>query len=393
MSKSKKSDLLKLHNHNIYQRESDGYWVTRVGTEKPYKRIVRKEYSDLEKYLVAYYKDKTKCDVTFAECILLWLRSEENAPNPAIGHKTITNYYAEYKRFLQEQKFSKKKMVNITAEDVQDVLNTIVNQERKIERKRFNSVKTVITNVFDYARSELHLKVIPIRQVVHEIVFKANKFAVPKEKQQVFYQDDLEAFIHFLLSENSFSSLGILLTAQTGLRISEICALSWEDVHEHYLHIHNAEHSWTTLDGERHVEIALPKEDKIRDVILSMEAKHILSLIRDIQPVQQGFIFLNTYGERMTARCFDYDIRKYCAQCNIPVLSMHKLRKTYTSVLLATGYAEKVVQEQLGHADITTTQKHYNYNPYRKEEQFALFCNANVVIPKVTTSDHPACGQ
>lgn len=393
MSKSKKSDLLKLHNHNIYQRESDGYWVTRVGTEKPYTRVVRKNYADMEKYLVAYYTDKTQCNVTFDECIMLWLRYEETSPNPAISHKTITNYFAEYKRFLQGQKFSKLKMVNITAEDVQNALNAIVNQEQKIDRKRFNSVKTVITNVFDYARSELHLKVIPIRQVVREIVFKANKFATPKEKQQVFYQDDLETFTRYLLEDNSFASLGILLTAQTGLRISEICALSWEDVHEHHLHIHNAEHSWTTLEGERHVEIGLPKEDKIRDVILSLEAKHILSLLRNIQPIQHGYIFLNERGERMTTRCFDYEIRKYCARCNIPVLSMHKLRKTYTSVLLATGYAEKVVQEQLGHADISTTQKHYNYNPYRKEEQFTLFRDANVVIKKVTTTDHPACGQ
>ncbi|MBR3042204.1 MAG: tyrosine-type recombinase/integrase [Eubacterium sp.] len=59
---------------------------------------------------------------------------------------------------------------------------------------------------------------------------------------------------------------------------------------------------------------------------------------------------------------FDKTIRRVCREINIPVRSMHKLRKTYSANLLAAGYPEKFVQKQLGHSDIKTTQKAYNYD-------------------------------
>lgn len=39
--------------------------------------------------------------------------------------------------------------------------------------------------------------------------------------------------------------------------------------------------------------------------------------------------------------------------------SMHKLRKTYASYLLANGVEEKIAQAQLRHKDSTTTHKYY----------------------------------
>ena len=64
----------------------------------------------------------------------------------------------------------------------------------------------------------------------------------------------------------------------------------------------------------------------------------------------------------MRSYCFDKQIRKVCKRCNIPVRSMHKLRKTYASYLLYIGKSETTVQEQVGHADIKTTREHYEYN-------------------------------
>ncbi len=118
-------------------------------------------------------------------------------------------------------------------------------------------------------------------------------------------------------------------------------------------------------------------------VFLSDEAKIIIDSLRKKHPTQTGFVCLN-HGERATCRMFDYHMRKFCQDCQIPVLSMHKLRKTYASVLLARGISEKIVQEQLGHADLATTHKHYNYNPYLAKEQVALFKGANILLPPVT---------
>ena len=66
-------------------------------------------------------------------------------------------------------------------------------------------------------------------------------------------------------------------------------------------------------------------------------------------------------GGFITIRLFDGTIRKLCRELKIPVRSCHKLRKTYCSELLDKGVSEKVVQDQMRHADARTTQNHYNY--------------------------------
>ena len=378
-----RAELLQLHNHSIYQRESDGRWVTKLGRHKPYARLVRVNKADLENDLIQYYLSETKGNLTFEECFNLWMESEEASANPGISPKSITNYRAEYKRFLEGHSFCSLMMADIKDSDLHNLLFDIVERPDKISRKRFNSVKSLLTKVFDYARMRLGMNVLYSRQILKEMVFKPNQFLITDKKQQIFYQKDLIPFLNYLAKQNTLISLGIAFTAQTGLRVSEIAAISWEDVHGHSIHICRAEHSWTESDGTRHVEIGLPKEYKFRDVILSDEAKALLTKIREIHPTQTGYLFLNN-GVRATCRMFDYYIRKYCKACDIPVLSMHKLRKTYASVLLASGFADKVVQSQLGHADIATTQNHYNYNPYLEDEQVAIFKGANIMLPPVS---------
>ena len=47
---------------------------------------------------------------------------------------------------------------------------------------------------------------------------------------------------------------------------------------------------------------------------------------------------------------------------------MHKIRKTYASTLLHNGVNLSIVKDMLGHADESTTLKHYIYNIEDNEE-------------------------
>lgn len=108
-----RAELLQLHNHSIYQRESDGRWVTKLGRHKPYARLVRVNKADLENDLIQYYLSETKGNLTFEECFNLWMESEEASANSGISPKSITNYRAEYKRFLEGHSFCSLMMADI----------------------------------------------------------------------------------------------------------------------------------------------------------------------------------------------------------------------------------------------------------------------------------------
>ncbi len=377
--KKTREEFLKLHNHVITQRKSDGRWTTYLGKKKPYKLIVRVNKKDVEDIVIQYYMDSTHYTTTFAECFKLWMVFQENSLNPSLSPKSLTNYRAEFKRFVQDYPFANYEIVNITEKDVRKYFKELMNRTDKISRKRLNSVKSLIGGTFNYAKAELDLETIPIKTVLREIVFADCQFAIPEDKQKIYYQDDLQALIDYLHEKNTLLSLGIVLTAQTGLRISEIAALKWEHVFPGALHISEAEHSYTKSDGTRVVEIGLPKKMKKRKVELSKEAEETLALLSKMHPTNAGFIILKD-GKRATTRTVDYALRQACKACDIPVLSMHKLRSTYASTMLALGCPEKAVQDQLGHVEITTTQKHYNFNPYRRSERNEIFRDKSIFI-------------
>ena len=61
-----------------------------------------------------------------------------------------------------------------------------------------------------------------------------------------------------------------------------------------------------------------------------------------------------------------------CTALNIPKKSMHKIRRIYGTTLIDEKVDESIIMEQMGHSEISTTQKFYcfsNKTPKNKEAQ------------------------
>ena len=61
-----------------------------------------------------------------------------------------------------------------------------------------------------------------------------------------------------------------------------------------------------------------------------------------------------------------------CQHINIPVRTMHKIRKTYASILVNNGVEITIVKEMLGHASEETTFRHYIYNTSSDEATHSI---------------------
>lgn len=135
-----------------------------------------------------------------------------------------------------------------------------------------------------------------------------------------------------------------------GLRVSEICALQIRDVI-----LDGAHSSLIVRDGKGHrkrgVRIGTPLRDHLAEFIAWKESAG--------EPVSpRSPLFSSSRGGPLTRTAVYRLFRGYADAVGIPKrFSIHSCRHTYASMLYrASGYNLRLVQKQLGHRSIQTTQ-------------------------------------
>ena len=129
-----------------------------------------------------------------------------------------------------------------------------------------------------------------------------------------------------------------------------------------------------------------------RKIPLTPKALEYIDRIRQINVLNgnqnKGFLFLTEDGTIITRDALDGQLRRGCAYAGIPIRSMHKIRKTYASTLYQRGISITIISKLLGHADESTTMKHYIFNLKDETETDSLVLNAlssNVITNNLTT--------
>lgn len=123
------------------------------------------------------------------------------------------------------------------------------------------------------------------------------------------------------------------------------------------------------------------KKGRTRDIVLNPDAKRILEKLSSLHDSEWLFPNPEDSSDWMRSYHFDKAIRRVCRKLGIQERSMHKLRKTYSSYILSQtdlGVTDKLVQAQLGHADISTTHRAYYYDIFDKEEKVNVLSSIKI---------------
>lgn len=206
-----------------------------------------------------------------------------------------------------------------------------------------------------------------------------------------------------LLKAAAGSRLGPVFSVAmaVGLRLGEALGLSWNDVDldGKQLRVRQTLQRLPKADGEDHGRLVLgsPKsETSRRTVSLPDVAVEILKRHRIRQKVERlkaggdwqdlNMVFTSTIGTYVDERNLRREFVAIRKVAGIPHMRIHDLRHTFASLLLAQKVPAKVVQEMLGHSQITLTLDTYSHLIPGLQEDAARKLNA-VLAPEDSSDD------
>jgi integrase/recombinase XerC len=164
--------------------------------------------------------------------------------------------------------------------------------------------------------------------------------------------DDTERLLNGLPSGEAWAERdrAILETLYSaGLRVSELVGLDWEQV--------DFENECLRVFGKGRKERIVPIGEIALDSLRAYRRQlHAL----DIESVA---VFVNRRGGRLTTRSVARFVKHYALSSGTPVpASPHSLRHSFATHLLNQGADLRAIQELLGHASLSTTQRYTHVN-------------------------------
>ena len=397
-------DLIKHYGNEWYFRIPDkslknGCFRRRSKNREYIENKLCDYFIELEKRQQA---DKEQNTMTLKELFYEFMEYKKSK----VSGGTINRMMQDWTKFYEPHtEFIHKPFVEITKIDVDNLLNDIVN-ERTMKDKAFKNMCGVLKQTFEYAVNAEYIDKSPYRVEVN------NKKITPTRKKanekEVFTSKERDILIKEMerrIQNDPLNAvpLAIMLDFEIGVRCGELLALKESDIISENgtskLYIHRQvvkENNITDLENIKQIGwnvVDYTKSDcGERKIPLTPKALEYIDRIRQINVLNgnqnKRFLFLTEDGTIITRDALDGQLRRGCAYAGIPIRSMHKIRKTYASTLYQRGISITIISKLLGHADESTTMKHYIFNLKDETETDSLVLNAlssNIITNNLTT--------
>ena len=391
--------------YRFYIEDESGNLVQRefVGTESKSETeaLLRKAMEDYEeKKFVAKSEN-----ATVGMLLDMWV--EEELKPGSLSNGTVMAYQGTVNR-IKQHPIGSRKLKTVTADHLQAYMDFLSFGGTNPDGTTAKALSKGYLRLFSAVlQGAFHFAVFPKRL----ITFNPMQYVVwrgKKEDYDLFSDEDgntdstptlsHEQYLkleEFLKKKDNPALLPIQIAYYTGLRIGEVCGLTWQDVNldKQYLTVRRS----MRYNGARHkTEIGATKRKKVRTVDFCDTLAAILKAAKTEQHKNRlqygGLYHLNYYTEVKEKDRTYYEVYSLPRTDEIPEgykeisfvclrpdgayespstvgimcrtasrkveglegFHFHQLRHTFTSNLLSNGAAPKDVQELLGHADVST---------------------------------------
>ncbi len=286
----------------------------------------------------------------------------------------LADHIESFFDYLRSQKGYSDHTVKNYQVDLEHFLTFLVNKQEaegkketapELESIDFLVIREYLGRLYSqYKRTTIARKLSAIRSFFHFLERKgllqsnpAADISSPKQGKYIPTHLPVDEMFRLLEGPDRAKPLGLRDLAilevlySCGIRVSELSGLNLSSIDFH----------------QRLVKV-LGKGNKERIVPIGRKAlRAIESYVEATRPLrkkaqrdlQDEPLFINFRGGRLTNRSIGRIVKKYASQCGLMTeITPHSLRHTFATHLLDGGADLRSVQELLGHASLSTTQKY-----------------------------------
>ena len=359
-------------------------WTSEDGRRHSVYAPTLEKLREQEEQIIVDKHDGVRSDVkslTVNDLFDLWCQLKRG-----IKDSTFKNYIYMYEMFVKPS-FGQKRAVKVVKSDVRKFYNNLADN-KVLKIATIDNVHNVLHQVFQVAVDDSLMRINPTDGMLKELK-QSHDFDGTKRKSLTISQQKL--FLDYLRKEPVYLHWYpvFYIMCNTGMRVGEITGLRWRDIdleqglisvnHTLVYYNHRDEkgcyfsiNTPKTKAGER----VIPMTEGVKEAFLMEREYQNEAGIESLGRVDgyDDFIFVNKDGNVQNQGALNKAIKRVMRDCNceilekltddsepvlLPAFSCHHLRHTFATRLCESGINLKVIQDVLGHADVSTTMNIY----------------------------------
>lgn len=306
-------------------------------------------------------------DMIFHEYYMDWVDREKRN---AVRDVTLSKYLNTGK-WLKEI-CPELSIKELNRKEYQNILNEYaVTHEKQTVKDFHTQLKACITELFEERIIDRNPSLRP--------VFKG-KTPAPK-KNKYLGLSEINSLVETLNLKTLSMDWIILVLAKTGLRYSEVIALTPNDLDFENLTL-TVSKTWNYKKNGGFVPTK--NESSVRTISIDWQiTAQLSSLIKDLPRDEPIFVekLPNGSYKKVYNSTINGFLERKCKEAGLEPITIHGLRHSHGSILISQGVSILSVSKRLGHSNVTTTQEvylHITDELHKKDNQLMMGALAGI---------------
>lgn len=251
----------------------------------------------------------------------------------------------------------------ITEKDVQDFVLHKLNGG--LSQKTIKDMLIVLRMILKFGAKKNYCVYAPI-----DVIFPTDR---ERQELEVLSIANQKKIMRFIEDNFTFRNLGIFICLSTGIRIGEICALTWDDIdiENGVIHIRKTiQRIYVKENGIKKTELLIdtPKTaTSMRDIPMIKDLYEILKPLKKV--VNNDYFVLTNEATPTEPRTYRNYYKKLLDKLGIPPIKFHGLRHSFATRCIESKCDYKTVSVILGHSNISTTLNLYVHPNYEQKKK------------------------